>query len=322
MEPIVLRVRDLQKTFATVQAVRGVSFDVRRGEVFALLGPNGAGKTTLTRMLLGIIKPDDGKVEFCLEGPTPATPTPAQTGYLPEDRGLYQDIPTLRTLTYFGVLRGMTQCNARREAQRWLERFELRGRENENLQALSKGNQQKVQLIASILHRPIFAVFDEPFSGFDPINQQLLLDLIGELRAGGMTILLSSHQMQLVERVADRVLLISHGRTVLHGTLDEIRRKDNAQVRVSIAYEGHLNSTELAAHPAVAGVELPCDGRLDLMVRSDDALRELLQIVAQTLKVRSVHTERLSLHDIYVRAVRSLVTEPGGDIEPEGAEKP
>jgi ABC-2 type transport system ATP-binding protein len=224
----VLEVRAVEKRFATVRAVDGISFDVRAGELFALLGPNGAGKTTLVRMLAGILRPDAGSIRYLLAGRSCDAPDPGALGYLPEERGLYRETEVLDTLAYFGVLRGMGRRAALAAAEAWLERFGLRDRARERVDALSKGNQQKVQLVAAILHGPAFGIFDEPFSGLDPINQDLFLDVFAELRAAGTTIVLSAHQMQLVERAADRILLVHRGREVLSGTLDEIRRRAGA----------------------------------------------------------------------------------------------
>jgi ABC-2 type transport system ATP-binding protein len=309
----ILTVQDATKTFASVRAVGGVSFDVRRGEIFALLGPNGAGKTTLVRMLLGILKPDTGSITFRLKGNVPAEPQPAELGYLPEDRGLYKDIAIGRTLTYFGILRGMRRADARRAAEEWLERMGLRDRIRDNLDNLSKGNQQKVQFIAAILHRPAFAALDEPFSGLDPINQDFFSRLIRGLRDDGMTILLSAHQMQLVEKLADRVLLMDRGREVLAGTVDEMRRRTRAVSRLGLRVRGSPDPVALANHPAVAGVEANSDGHLVLLLREGATLSDLLVQAGTRLDVVEVHSERPSLHDIYVQALGNGLAPRNGD---------
>ncbi len=215
-----LSIRDVEKRYATVLAVDGISLDVHEGEVVALLGPNGAGKTTLLRMLVGITRPDRGTIAW--PGAPGATLSPSVLGYLPEDRGLYQDIPVVRTLAYFARLRGVAAAEADRIAREWLERIGLADRGEERLGALSKGNQQKVQFVAAVLHRPRFAILDEPFSGLDPLNQELFLDLVGGLRASGTTVLFSAHQMALVERLADRVFVMHRGRELLHGATRDL----------------------------------------------------------------------------------------------------
>ena len=215
-----LRIQDVEKRYRTVVACDGISLDVQPGEILALLGPNGAGKTSLLRMIVGITRPDRGSITWPEAG-TDTLP-PASLGYLPEDRGLYQDVPVLRTLSYFARLRGVPRAEAERLAREWLERFELSDRAGERLGALSKGNQQKIQFAAAVLHRPRFAILDEPFSGLDPLNQELFLDLVRELRSAGSTVLFSAHQMSLVERLADRVFVMHRGRELLHGPVGEL----------------------------------------------------------------------------------------------------
>ena len=221
--PPFLDVRSVRKRFASVQAVSDLTLTVRPGEIFALLGPNGAGKSTLLRMLVGITRPDEGSVRWPSLGVDRLPP--AALGYLPEDRGLYQDMPLVAVLTYFGSLRGLAPAAAQRAAEHWLDRLELLPRAKEKVGTLSKGNQQKVQFAAAVLHRPACAILDEPFSGLDPLNQELFLRLVTELRDQGTTVILSAHQMSLVERLADHVFIMHHGREVLSGTLPEIRAR-------------------------------------------------------------------------------------------------
>jgi ABC-2 type transport system ATP-binding protein len=219
----ILGVDDVAKSFSGVRAVAGVSLDLTRGEILALVGPNGAGKTTLLRMIIGMISPDRGRIRYGFGGEPSERADPSRLGYLPEERGLYLDVPVRRVLHYFAALRGMPRRDAALEVDRWLERLSLADRAGDEVRNLSKGNQQKVQFLTAILHRPALAVLDEPFSGLDPLNQDAFLGLIRELRAGGTTVLFSAHQMQLVERLADRVILISQGRFVAQGTLPELR---------------------------------------------------------------------------------------------------
>jgi ABC-2 type transport system ATP-binding protein len=304
----ILEVRAVEKEFESVRAVGGLSFEVRAGEIFALLGPNGAGKTTMVRMLTGIIRPDRGTIRYMLAGDRAAPPAPAQLGYLPEDRGLYKELPILRTLCYFGVLRGMTRPEATRAAEQWLARLGLGDRAKDKLEALSKGNQQKVQFIASILHRPAFAILDEPFSGLDPVNQDTFLQLLRELRAEGMTILLSAHQMQLVERIADRILLINRGRDVLQGSLAEIRRNGQARDKIILTVAGAPAEDSLSvlrAHPAVAAADRSGDCEITLFVNEGASLSELLVAAGRHLDITAIHSEQASLHDIYVQAVQA-----------------
>jgi ABC-2 type transport system ATP-binding protein len=201
MDGAFLRAHGVSKRFSGHIAAEPPSFEVRRGEVFALLGPNGAGKTTTVRMLVGIIRPDEGRIEVPADGAAFDRLRADRTGYLPEDRGLYQEIPILRSLVYFGRLRGLDGREAGTRACKWLEKMGLLDRKNDRLDALSKGNQQRVQFIAAVLHRPALAILDEPFSGLDPLSQEFFLDLVRDLRNAGTTILVSSHQMDLVARI-------------------------------------------------------------------------------------------------------------------------
>jgi ABC-2 type transport system ATP-binding protein len=300
---LLLGAREVTKRFGPTTAVDGLSFDVRRGEIFALLGPNGAGKTTMVRMLMDVIRPDTGEIRFFVEE-SPRNNIPAHdVGYLPEDRGLYKELPILRTLTFMGVIRGMPRRDARRAADEWLERMNLDDRAKEKLDALSKGNQQKVQFIASILHKPRLAVLDEPFTGLDPLNQELFLDILRELRDQGTTVLLSAHQMQLVERLADRVLLMNRGRRVLHGSIDEIRQGSSASSRILLTVEGTPDLNRLRAIRSVDRIEVTANGDVALYVRRGEPLSGLLRAVGQETEVRAIHTEAISLHDIYVQHV-------------------
>jgi ABC-2 type transport system ATP-binding protein len=305
-----LEVADVVKEYGVVRAVAGVSLQVREGELVALLGPNGAGKTTLVRMLIGLTRPDRGHVRYTVDGVAAPTLPPAMLGYLPEDRGLYQDVPVHRTLAYFGRLRGMAHGDAERAAHDWLARFDLADRAREPLKALSKGNQQKVQFASAVLHRPRLAILDEPFSGLDPINQDLFVRLIAELRDGGTTVLLSAHQMQLVERLCDRVVLMSRGREVLRGTIPELRRQWSAGARLVLHVHGDADGAALLAVPGVRAVERTAPGELTVLTDDGAPLGDLLVAAGSRLDVRAVRAEELSLHDIYVRSVEASLLDP------------
>jgi ABC-2 type transport system ATP-binding protein len=293
----------VHKRYASVHAVADVSAEVAEGEILALLGPNGAGKTTLIRMLMGLTRPDSGAIRYFLADAPAAVPRPQDLGYLPEDRGLYPDVGVLRTLVYFGVLRGMPRPAARAAAERWLERMGLGDRAGEPLKALSKGNQQKVQFISSILHAPRFAVLDEPFSGLDPLNQDFFLGLIRELRDAGTTILLSAHQMQLVERVADRVVVLNRGRAVLGGTLPEIRRAWTTGSRLRLRVAAVPDLAFLAAYGGAVEAEVAGVDELEVRVDEGQPLGPVLAELGTRLDVREIHSYPITLHDVYVRTI-------------------
>jgi ABC-2 type transport system ATP-binding protein len=222
-----ITIRNVTKRYRTVLAVDDVSLEVEPGQVLALLGPNGAGKTTLIRMLLGITLPDAGTIELRTGDRRAGR---ADVGYLPEERGLHKGVPIVRTLEFYGALLGLPRAVTRPRITAWLARLGLSDRATEKVEALSKGNQQKVQLIATLLHEPSVVVLDEPFSGLDPVNQELLIEVIGELRARRATVLLSAHQMSLVERVADRAAFVRNGRLVREGSLSELRAETGADL--------------------------------------------------------------------------------------------
>ena len=311
-DPLLI-VDGVHKEYGSVRAVDGVSVEVNAGEIVALLGPNGAGKTTLIRMLVGLTRPDRGSVAYRIDGAErPRLPTYA-LGYLPEERGLYQDVSAARTLAYFGRLRGMSRPDAARAATEWLERFALADRANEPLKALSKGNQQKVQFASTVLHRPRFAILDEPFSGLDPLNQDLFVRTIRELRDSGTTVLLSAHQMQLVERLADRVILLSRGREVLRGTIPELRRTWSAGRKLVVRVSGDADPAPLASHPAVVQVDRTSADELTVLTHDQSPLSDLLVAIGSRYPVTSVHAEQLTLHDIYVRSVEASLGNGAAD---------
>lgn len=302
--PHLLEVTEIEKQFEHVRAVDRLTFHVGGGEIFALLGPNGAGKTTVVRMLLRILTPDRGAIRFFLNGVAREQALPQEIGYLPEERGLYREIAVLKNLSYMGILRGMPREAARLAAEEWLERLDLRERKNERLDQLSKGNQQKVQFIAAILHRPAFAILDEPFSGLDPVNQESFLDLIRELRAAGMTILLSAHQMDLVQRLADRVLLLHHGRAVLEGTIAEVRASAAAFKKVVVQIEGDVDAAFFERFATVAHVDKLTDGAYAFSLRPNAAMSRFLAEAAQ-LPISGIHSQDPSLHEIFLRTVNN-----------------
>jgi ABC-2 type transport system ATP-binding protein len=293
-----LELAGVTKRFTSVTAVDDVSFTLGQGELLALLGPNGAGKSTLLRMIVGIFRPDAGRLVRHLAGPL---------GYLPEDRGLYQDVPVLRVLTYFGTLHGMPRRDAAAAATSWLERLGLGERAGDNVKALSKGNQQKVQFVAAVLHQPSLAILDEPFSGLDPVNQDAFVRLIEELRASGTTVLFSAHQMPLVERLADRVVLMRRGRVALEGTPADLRRRWGAGERLVLQVPSGSDVAFLGDHPAVEHLE-HTDGTVRLRLREDVAVGALLRAATERIEVLSIRTEALSLHEIYVRTVEEADT--------------
>jgi len=230
-----LKVAELTKIYDSIIAVDKLSFEVRHGEIFGLLGPNGAGKTTTIRTILNIIKPDSGKITF--DGKEFTEDVWNIVGYLPEERGLYRKSTVLNTILYFAGLKGLTSHSAKPLAYYWLERFELLGQENRRIEELSKGNQQKIQIIISILHNPKFLILDEPFAGLDPVNQAVLKDILLELRQKNAGIIFSTHQMEQVEKLCDNICLLNKGKSVLTGSLPEVKRRFGKK-SIHLEFEG------------------------------------------------------------------------------------
>ena len=217
-----VKVSHLVKRFGNVQAVADVSFTVEPGEIFGLLGPNGAGKTTTIRMMMDIFRPDSGEVTVF--GGKLDLAKKRRIGYLPEERGLYKEQKLEPTLIYLATLKGLDEKVARQRLGEWLERFDLTEHRQKKVQELSKGMQQKAQIIATLLHDPDLIVIDEPFSGLDPVNMRLVKQIFEEQRDAGKAIIMSTHQMYQVEALCNRIVLIDNGRSVLYGLVNEIKR--------------------------------------------------------------------------------------------------
>jgi ABC-2 type transport system ATP-binding protein len=291
-----VQVSHVAKSFGNIQAVADVSFAVERGEIFGLLGPNGAGKTTTIRLMLDIFKPDRGEVSI-LGGPM-TEEKKERIGYMPEERGLYQDAPLERCLLYLGTLKGLSKAEARRRLADYLERFDLAAHKGKKVKELSKGMQQKAQLINTILHQPELVIIDEPFAALDPINAQMVKDLMRELRDQGATILMSTHQMHQVEELCDRILLIDEGRDVLYGELDEIRRRFSGHA-VLVRAVGEL--------PKVIGVEgvVPHNNATKLTLAQGTTPQDVLRaLLAQDVILERFEIAIPTLDEIFISVVK------------------
>jgi ABC-2 type transport system ATP-binding protein len=231
----VLQVNNIVKSFGNYTAVDHISFNVGKGKIFGILGPNGAGKTTTIRMITNILMPDEGYINIF--GEKVHAGHQNSIGYLPEERGLYKKIKVIDQLIYFGQLKGLSRKQASDNAKEWLRKMDAADWENKKIQELSKGMQQKVQFISTILHNPDFLILDEPFSGFDPINAELLKKIILDLRDAGKTIMLSTHVMQQVEQLCDDICLINKGKVILSGNVRDIK-KSFGKDTILIEFEG------------------------------------------------------------------------------------
>ncbi|MBZ0319238.1 MAG: ATP-binding cassette domain-containing protein [Anaerolineae bacterium] len=291
-------VQAITKRFGDFMAVDHVNFEVNRGEIFSLLGPNGAGKTTIIRMILDILRPDDGQIQVLGGALTDATKD--RIGYLPEERGLYKNVKVLEMLIYLGQLKGMSTHDVRVRALDLLERFGLSDNTKSKISQLSKGMQQKVQTIATILHKPDLLIIDEPFSGLDPVNTQLIQDLLYEMKAEGVTIVMSTHQMHQVEEMADRLLMINKGQRVLYGPVKEVRQ---AYAQNAVIVEGEGNWTTV---PGVKEVLAGRNGQeAKLMLAPGFTPDDVMQILAsrKDYAVRRFELAVPSLNEIFIQVV-------------------
>ncbi len=293
MPPI--QVSHIAKSFGETQAVADVSFEVQRGEIFGMLGPNGAGKTTTLRLMLDIFKPDAGTISI-LGGPL-TEDKKDRIGYMPEERGLYQDISLERCLVYLGKLKGVQPQALRQRLGELLERFDLAAHKTKKVKELSKGMQQKAQIISTILHEPELIVIDEPFTALDPLNVQLVKDLLRELRAQGATIIMSTHQMNQVEQPCDRIVLIDDGRDVLYGDLAQIRKR----------FSGHAVLVRVAGPlPEAPGVieSSEQNGDIYLSLAQEVTPRQVMQFYArQEIELEKFEIAVPSLDEIFIRVV-------------------
>ncbi|MCB0529734.1 MAG: ATP-binding cassette domain-containing protein, partial [Saprospiraceae bacterium] len=220
---MILSIQNVVKTYGNYTAVDQVSFDVPKGSVFGLLGPNGAGKTSLIRMITTITGPDSGAIY--LEGEKLNERTPEKIGYMPEERGLYKKMKVGDHLQYLAQLKGLTQEQAKKAIQYWFEKFGIEDWAPKKVEDLSKGMQQKIQFIATVIHQPRLLILDEPFTGLDPINTTLIKEEIARLNASGISIIFSTHRMEQVEEMCDHIVLINKGKNVLYGEVQDIKNQ-------------------------------------------------------------------------------------------------
>jgi len=290
-----LEVKNLTKTFNGLTAVDNASFMVPEGSIFGLIGRNGAGKTTTIRMMMNIYLPDNGEV--ILRGTKVGQEFKNKVGYLPEERGLYKKMKVLDTLLFFSEIKGLYGKEVREKALEYLERFDLADRKNSKIEDLSKGNQQKVQFIATILHAPEFIILDEPFSGLDPINTNLLKEIIIEEKKNGKVIILSTHLMDFAEKMCDHIAMIDEGKIILNGSLKEIK-ENYAQKNISLTYNGNLSF--LNKNPIIESVS-DYGNTTGIKVKDHTHIQELLKLlVNNNIEVKNFSANEISLQEIFI----------------------
>jgi ABC-2 type transport system ATP-binding protein len=289
-------VEKLIKTFGKSLAVDQVSFEVFSGEIFGLIGPNGAGKTTTIRTILDIYKPDSGHIQVFNQTINEASKK--KIGYLPEERGLYQELPLEKCLLYLISLKGLNGETARKRINELLEKFDLAQYKRKKIKELSKGMQQKAQIILTIAHQPDLIIIDEPFSGLDPVNTQMVRSLLLQEKERGASIIMSSHQMHQVEELSDRLAVIDHGKTILYGQTNEIRRQ----------YAGHnlVVNTPSKIENNIPGVTIhPTDPDQYLLeLPGDKTPQDVLKIlIDQNIVIEKFEIEIPSLEQIFIQVV-------------------
>jgi ABC-2 type transport system ATP-binding protein len=288
-----IAIRNVTKRFSGTTAVDDLDLTVPRGSLYGFIGPNGSGKTTTLRMIMHILLPDRGEIEVLGELGTRAAHD--RVSYLPEERGLYKRMSVRRLLRYYGALKGARQPELDRQIDRWLERLGLSAWIDKKVEALSKGMAQKVQFIASVLNRPELLILDEPFSGLDPVNAEVLKDAVLDLKKEGTTVVFSTHDMGVAERLCDRIFMIFKGRKVLDGTLDEIQSDygyDTIRLRTDAGME---------ALDGLEGIEEINDQGNAQEVRWRGDPQTLLEALMSRTRISHFEVARPSLHDIFVR---------------------
>ena len=299
-----LKIENISKQYAGHKALENISIQIKKGEIFGLLGPNGAGKTSLIRIINQITGPDEGVVY--LNGNPITQKDISKIGYLPEERGLYKKMRVYEQVLYFAQLKGLDKTTAKQKINYWFEKFDITSWYSKKVEELSKGMAQKIQFIITVLHEPEFLILDEPFSGFDPINAQIIRNEILELKKNGTSILLSTHNMNSVEEICDSIALINESKLVLHGELDEVKNRFKTNTYV-VHFKGHLlgfanalfasfaleHSEQITEETAIAHVKL----------LHGNSLNDLLKTIIPVVEIISVNEVLPTMNEIFISAV-------------------
>jgi ABC-2 type transport system ATP-binding protein len=293
----VLKIENVTKSYDKNVAVDNVSFEMPQGSIFGLLGPNGAGKTSLIRIITTITGADQGTVY--LNGEKLNNKHPEQIGYMPEERGLYKKMKVGEHLLYLARLKGLSKDEAKNEINHWFEKFGIEDWWNKKVEELSKGMQQKIQFIATIIHKPKLLILDEPFSGLDPINTNLIKDEIDELHRNGTSIIFSTHRMEQVEKICQYIVLINKGKNVLEGEVKDIKNRFKENI-FTIEYEGELPPNIYETTEIVKQKNHSITVKLEEGVNSNDLLRKLIE---QGIHLTAFHEVLPSLNEIFIKQV-------------------
>lgn len=298
-EKVSLRVENVSKRYGDFTAVEDLSFDVIAGRIFGFLGPNGAGKTTTIRMIVGITKPDDGKIELFGEDFTRSLQE--RIGYLPEERGLYKKIKVQEQLRYFAALKGISQTEADRRIDFWLGRMELSEWKLKKTTDLSKGMQQKIQFISTVLHDPDLLILDEPFSGLDPVNVGFMMDVIDEFKSADKTIIFSTHLMETAERLCKDILLINKSRKVVAGSLRDVKASFGKNM---IALRATGGEAVLQDETLVSNIIEHADEKELILAENADAQKLLVKLIENGAEISKFEKIEPSLNDIFIEKIK------------------
>lgn len=300
----IISVRNVSKAFSNHQALDDVSIEIPRGVVYGLLGPNGAGKTTLIRIMNHITAPDSGEVYF--DGHLLTQDDVEHIGYLPEERGLYKKMKVGDQAVFFARLKGLSKAEATRQLRSWFEKFEILDWWNRKVEELSKGMAQKVQFIVTVLHRPKLLIFDEPFSGFDPINANLLKEEIMKLKDEGATVIFSTHNMSSVEEICDEITLINNSRNILSGNVEDLRRRLFGNC-YDFTFTGDVSRVmnDLAPLASEFRILEPDQQRqrLSMRINNDASLRDIINRLNNSVDLYGFKETMASMNDIFIRTV-------------------
>lgn len=289
-----LQVEHLEKSFGDYRAVADLSFEIQDGSIMGLIGQNGAGKTTTFRLILDFLKPDQGTVLW--NGQPISAKEYNLIGYLPEERGLYPKVSIEEQLVFFAELRGKTRKEILPKIDEWMDKFQVKGKKTDKVKSLSKGNQQKVQLIATLIHEPKLVILDEPFSGLDPVNAELLKDGILQLKQQGSCVIFSSHNMDNVEKICDHLIMLNNGQTVLKGKVHDIRESFG---RTKLFLDAGLSVAELEAVAGVKQVSTREDGSLELTLSDPKAGEEIFMRATQDGYIPMFNQQPPTLEEIF-----------------------
>jgi ABC-2 type transport system ATP-binding protein len=288
---------NVSKSFGRIQAVHELSVKVPAGYIYGFLGPNGAGKTTTIRMIMNIIRPDTGQITLFGNGQTKNTKS--RIGYMPEERGLYRKMTIAKVLAYFAAIKGVPQDQLTTRVKEWLKRVELDNWANKKVEELSRGMHQKLQFAVTVINDPDLLILDEPFSGLDPVNQDLLKDIIMGMKNQGKTVVFSTHVMHEAEKLCDFIVLINKGKLVVNGTLEQIRSQWKSHA-VCAKVDG--DTAFLETLPAVKAVNSQA-GRLEIELSENADPQQLLRVLVEKVNVLNFEIKSPSLHEIFVKLV-------------------